>query len=222
LQSRRARERKKWDEIAEEVRNFRELATGAQGRLKTEQERLNQIKKTYRIQEDLLKGQLQQAEEEVLTLKERIARQEETYLKDKSQRDNEIAGLNESLSVLKKDSDAALAEKGQIIQRRDEDIAKVQDALQELIIQLNAERNAKTILLEKVSAQEKQIASLSDEQQRLIAQRDIDTHNWQKILDDERQAWERFRSELSVKEAISHVELEQQIRQILQRLTPPK
>jgi len=57
----------------------------------------------------------------------------------------------------------------QIIQRRDEDIVKVQDALQELIIQLNAERNAKNILLEKVSAQEKQIDSLTDEQKQAIA-----------------------------------------------------
>ena len=124
VQNYRARERKKWDEIAEEVRNFRELAVGAQDRLKTEQERLDQIKKTYRIQEDLLKQQLQQSEEEVFTLKERLARQEETYLKEKSQRDDEIAALTESLATLKKDTDASLSEKGHIIQRRDEDIVK--------------------------------------------------------------------------------------------------
>ena len=98
----------------------------------------------------------------------------------------------------------------------------MQDALQELIIQLNAERQAKNILLEKVSAQDKQIADLTDEQKRLLSQQELDTHNWQKIIEEERAAWERFRAELSVKEAITHVELEQQIRQILQRLTPPK
>jgi hypothetical protein len=222
VQAYRTRERKKWDEIADEVRNFRELATGAQDRLKTEQERLDQIKKTYRIQEELLKGTLQQAEEEVFTLKERMARQEETYLKEKSQRDDEIAELTESLAALKKETDASLTEKGQIIQRRDEDIIKVQDALQELIIQLNAERQAKNILLEKVSEQDKLIGDLTDEQKRLLSQQELDTHNWQKIIEDERAAWERFRAELSVKEAITHVELEQQIRQILQRLSPPK
>lgn len=222
VQNYRSRERKKWDEIADEVRNFRELAVGAQDRLKTEQERIDQIKKTYRIQEGLLKQQLQAAEEEVLTLKERMARQEESYLKEKSTRDDEIAALTESLASLKRETDASLTEKGQIIQRRDEDIVKVQDALQELIIQLNAERNAKNILLEKVSAQEKQIDSLTDEQKRLLAQQEQDTKNWQKIIEDERAVWERFRAELSVKEAITHVELEQQIRQILQRLTPPK
>jgi hypothetical protein len=222
VQAYRTRERKKWDEIAEEVRNFRELATGAQDRLKTEQERLDQIKKAFRIQEELLKQQLQQAEEEVFTLKERIARQEETYLKEISRRDDELSSVKEALATLKKETDTSLTEKSQIIQRRDEDIVKVQDALQELIIQLNAERQAKNILLEKVSAQDKQIADLTDEQKRLLAQQELDNHNWQKILDDERQVWERFRSELSVKEAITHVELEQQIRQILQRLGPVK
>lgn len=201
MEKQRQADHKKWEIIAEKVKDFRIAAQDAHNKYLHEQERAQKIKKLYYNKEKSLNEQLRIKEDELLTIKEQLNNKEELWLRDQSRRDDEIHALQLKTEELEQTIVSERQHHSRIIEKKDTDASQLQNALHETIIQLNIQRKKKEDAEEHAVHLQQRIQSMENEALKLKQQIDQERIKWEKTIHDERQAFEKSMQDYSTREA---------------------
>ncbi len=216
IDAKRKTEQKKWNDIAEKVREFRESAEAAQNKLAEEQERIAKLKKAVAYQEQQWKDKFVTKEEDLHRLREQMIQKEQFLLTEQAKKEEERHLLQEQLSALQQTLVDERQYLGKTAEKKDSDIAKLQHALQNTIIQLNQMRVRGDQAEEKILDLQKQLQTHETDKQTTLQAMEQERIEWKKTWQEEQSRWENYKQECVLREQTLQKETEEQTKRILQ------
>ncbi|HBU69992.1 MAG TPA: hypothetical protein DEE98_06355 [Elusimicrobia bacterium] len=163
---RRITEKKKWDEISEKLKDYKAASEISEKALAAERERIIHIKRAHEEAVKRLNDELKKRDDELRALRDNIYKKETSLLKAASDKDNELFELKAKIEQLAKTHGFEMENIKKSAEKKDSDIQKLQNALQDTIIQLNALRNSNEALQQQAVSYKEELAG----KETLVAQ----------------------------------------------------
>jgi hypothetical protein len=210
-ESRQKAEKKKWEVVADEVRGFRDSEAQMHAKYLTEQEKAAQAKKAYAALEQQYTEQGREKDEELFRLKEKLVAREEASLQARGQAEKDLSAAEERYAKLQQELLDEREYQSKLIGKRDTDLARLQSALQDVIIQLNSERNKVTVAEQRIKSLEEQLHQRDEEVKASRESLAQEKAAWEKQCREEQAHWQRQQQEAGARSEIQAREAHEQV-----------
>jgi len=205
----------KWKAIEQEIKFYKQITEITQNKLNEEQKRYIDLKEFYTKEEQKFREKINEYEEILMKQRQEIIDKQQSLLTTQSKYQEEIEQLKEKIKKLEDDAKQQRQEYLDVINKKDEEINKLQKTLQDTAIQILQQKHREEDLIKEINIKNKQIDSLQQQNKSILVEVEQERKNWKQAWDEEKKEWEKYRQEAIEKEKLLKEKTEEQLNNII-------
>jgi hypothetical protein len=208
-------DKEKWSSVEEQVKTYKQIALDTQRRLLEEEKNLIALRNEFSSREKELAGIIEERNADCQKLKEGAANSEENWLKDRSRYEEDIKRLDKQVFALQEALDLAKGEHLNVAGKKDEELARLQLGLREMVVQLTEERSSNRNLNNELQNRDRRINELEAANEKFSEQLGRERRQWQDELNREKNERIDYEHELTERESGIKRHTEEQVKHLM-------